>query len=55
LPKNSSFVIVHPRAHTLKYLYLTHMLRTSGYTVTHLTKILQPSEISKRLKEMIKS
>lgn len=54
LPKNSSFMMIHPKAYAIRYLYLTHKLRTSGYTVTHLTKILQPSEVSEKLREIIK-
>lgn len=55
LPRNSSFMIIHPRAYTIRYLYLTHKLRENGYRATQLTKILQPSEVSKRLREIIKT
>lgn len=54
LPKNSSFMIIHPKAHAIKYLYLTHKLRMSGHTTIHLTKILQPKEVGEKLREIIK-
>ncbi|MGC8975473.1 MAG: DUF58 domain-containing protein [Thermoprotei archaeon] len=55
LPKGSSFIVIHPRAYAIKYSYLTRELVKRGYSVTRLREALQPSEVSKKLRESLAS